>query len=206
MNLKESFRYQNFLENMLAYAGNSLTDREHSLTITKNHLRKKANAEAEDMMETVDVGEFFKNDDVLKFMTMLVEERSKLTNAIGKAKASIGFDLDAAIETNKFRQAVANRVKTMLRFTASKRTERGTDYKFNVEGNQTQYYYDIEVEANEAFDRSAAKDTMRKLILEADKVSAEIDSAMINTVVEYDAPFNVNDSFEDVMTDFLAKE
>lgn len=206
MNLKESFRYQNFLENMLAYAGNSLTDREHSLTITKNHLRKKANAEAEDMMETVDVGEFFKNDDVLKFMTMLVEERSKLTNAIGKAKASIGFDLDAAIETNKFRQTVANRVKTMLRFTASKRTERGTDYKFNVEGNQTQYYYDIEVEANEAFDRSVAKDTMRKLILEADKVSAEIDSAMINTMVEYDAPFNVNGSFEDVMTDFLAKE
>ena len=206
MNLKESFRYQNFLENMLAYAGNSLTDREHSLTITKNHLRKKANAEAEDMMETVDVGEFFKNDDVLKFMTMLVEERSKLTNAIGKAKASIGFDLDAAIETNKFRQTVANRVKTMLRFTASKRTERGTDYKFNVEGNQTQYYYDIEVKANEAFDRSVAKDTMRKLILEADKVSAEIDSAMINTMVEYDAPFNVNDSFEDVLTDFLSKE
>lgn len=206
MNLKESFRYQNFLENMLAYAGNSLTDREHSLTITKNHLRKKANAEAEDMMETVDVGEFFKNDDVLKFMTMLVEERSKLTNAIGKAKASIGFDLDTAIETNKFRQTVANRVKTMLRFTASKRTERGTDYKFNVEGNQTQYYYDIEVKANEAFDRSVAKDTMRKLILEADKVSAEIDSAMINTMVEYDAPFNVNDSFEDVMTDFLSKE
>lgn len=206
MNLKESFRYQNFLENMLAYAGNSLTDREHSLTITKNHLRKKANAEAEDMMEAVDVGEFFKNDDVLKFMTMLVEERSKLTNAIGKAKASIGFDLDAAIETNKFRQTVANRVKTMLRFTASKRTERGTDYKFNVEGNQTQYYYDIEVKANEAFDRSVAKDTMRKLILEADKVSAEIDSAMINTMVEYDAPFNVNDSFEDVMTDFLSKE
>lgn len=206
MNLKESFRYQNFLENMLAYAGNSLTDREHSLTITKNHLRKKANAEAEDMMETVDVGEFFKNDDVLKFMTMLVEERSKLTNAIGKAKASIGFDMDAAIETNKFRQTVANRVKTMLRFTASKRTERGTDYKFNVEGNQTQYYYDIEVKANEAFDRSVAKDTMRKLILEADKVSAEIDSAMINTMVEYDAPFNVNDSFEDVMTDFLSKE
>lgn len=206
MNLKESFRYQNFLENMLAYAGNSLTDREHSLTITKNHLRKKANAEAEDMMETVDVGEFFKNDDVLKFMTMLVEERSKLTNAIGKAKASIGFDLDAAIETNKFRQTVANRVKTMLRFTASKRTERGTDYKFNVEGNQTQYYYDIEVKANEAFDRSVAKDTMRKLILEADKVSSEIDSAMINTMVEYDAPFNVNDSFEDVMTDFLSKE
>lgn len=40
-----------------------------------------------------------------------------------------------------------------------------------------------EVKANEAFDRSVAKDTMRKLILEADKVSAEIDSAMINTLL-----------------------
>lgn len=91
MNLKESFRYQNFLENMLAYAGNSLTDREHSLTITKNHLRKKANAEAEDMMETVDVGEFFKNDDVLKFMTMLVEERSKLTKPSARRKRQLGL-------------------------------------------------------------------------------------------------------------------
>lgn len=108
MNLKESFRYQNFLENMLACSGNSLTDREHSLAITKNHLRKKANAEAEDVVETVDYGEFFHNDDVLRFMSRLVEEREKLTNAIGKAKASIGFDLDAAIETNKFRQSAAS--------------------------------------------------------------------------------------------------
>lgn len=205
MNLKESFRYQNFLENMLACSGNSLTDREHSLTITKNHLRKKANAEAEDVVETVDYGEFFHNDDVLRFMSRLVEEREKLTNAIGKAKASIGFDLDAAIETNKFRQSVASRVKTMLRFTTSKKMERGTDYKFNVEGNQTMYYYDIEVEAKEAFDRSKAKEIMRNLIQDADKTSAEIDAAMINTQVEYDAPFDVNDSFEDVMTEFLSK-
>lgn len=33
MNLKESFRYQNFLENMMAEAGSSLTSREHSLTV-----------------------------------------------------------------------------------------------------------------------------------------------------------------------------
>ena len=152
---------------------------------------EEANAEAEDVVETVDYGEFFHNDDVLRFMSRLVEEREKLTNAIGKAKASIGFDLDAAIETNKFRQSVASRVKTMLRFTASKKMERGTDYKFNVEGNQTMYYYDIEVEAKEAFDRSKAKEIMRNLIQDADKTSAEIDAAMINTQVEYDAPLTL---------------
>ena len=204
MNLKESFRYQNFLENMMSYAASSINDREHCLTITKWHLRHKANSDAEDMQEVVDFGEFNKNDDVLSFMVTLVEERSKLTNAIGQAKASIGFDLDAAVETNKFRQMVAQRAKAMLRFTSSKKMERGTDYKFNIEGNQTQYFYDIEVEAVEAFDRNRAKDLVRELMSEADKVSAEIDSAMINTVVDYNPPFNVNDSFEDVMAEFLA--
>lgn len=204
MNLKESFRYQNFLEGMMNCASSSLTDREHSLKVTKKHLRNKANADAEDMEETVDFGEFHKNDDVLAFMLFLVDERSKLTTAIGKAKASIGFDLDAAIETNKFRQTVANRTKTMLRYSASKRVERGIDYKFNVEGNQTQYYYDIEVETTEAFDRNRAKGVVRDIMVDADKASAEIDSAMINTAVEYEQPFNVNDSFEDVMEAFLA--
>lgn len=204
MNLKESFRYQNFLENMLRCASSSLIAREHSLAITKRHLRSKANSDAEDVVESVDFGEFFKNDDVLSFMEAIVSERSKLTNAIGAAKASVGFDLDAAIETNKFRQSVANSLRSMLRFTPSKRVERGTDYKFNVEGNQVQYYYDIEVESEEAFDRNNAKAVMRKMISESDDVSAKIDAAMINTTVEYVAPFNVNDSFEDVMTDFLA--
>lgn len=204
MNLKESFRYQNFLEGLMSCASTSLTDREHSLKVVKRHLRNKTNVDATDMEETVDYGDFYSNDSVLDFMLYLVEERSKLTVAIGKAKASIGFDLDAAIETNKFRQTVASRTKAMLRYTASKRVERGVDYKFNVEGNQSQYYYDIEVEATEAYDRNRAKGVIRDIMLEADEASAKIDSAMINTRVEYEPPFNVNDSFEDVMEEFLA--
>lgn len=204
MNLKESFRYQNFLEGMMVEAGNSLASREHCLTTIKRHLRSKANPDAQDMQEDVDVGEFYKNDDVLSFMLLLVDEREKLTNAIGKAKASIGFDIDAAVETNKFRQSVASRTKAMLRFVPAKRIEQGRDYKFNVEGNQTQYYYDIEVESTDAFDRGRAKDVVREIMSKADKVSAEIDAALINTQVEYEPPFNVNDSFDDVMEAFLA--
>lgn len=196
MNLKESFRYQNFLENMMAEAGSSLTSREHSLTVTKKHLRNKSNHEAQDMVETVDVGEFYMNDDVLSFMLLLVDERKKLTDAIGRAKASVGFDIDAAVETNKFRQTVAARTKAMLRFVPSKRIEQGRDYKFN---------YEIEVETTEAFDRGRAKSVVREIMLQADKASAEIDSALINTQVEYEPPFNVNDSFDDVMEEFLAK-
>lgn len=206
MNLKESFRYQNFLETMMDNAGYSLINREHSLVVAKRHLKSKVNPDVQDTNEVVDVGDFYRNDDVLRFMLMLVDEREKLTTAIEKAKSSVSFDLDAAIETNKFRQIVMRQAKTMLRYTASKKIEQGTDYKFNVEGNQTQYFYDIEVDIKENFDRKTAKSVVRELSAMADQLSASIDSAMINTQVDYKAPFDVNDSFEDVMEAFLEEK
>ena len=114
------------------------------------------------------------------------------------------LDIDAAIETNKFRQQLNNAVKRMLGFNNSKRTERGQSWKFNNEGVQSAYYYDVEVETQEAFDRAGAKEIAREAISKADKVSAEIDAALINCEVPYEPRFDVNDSFEDVMTGFLA--
>ena len=205
MNLKESFRYQNFLDDKLNEARYSIGDRNHALKVTKLHLKKKANPDAEDITEVVEVEDFIPNDDVVAFMCWLVEERQKLTEAICAAKASLGFSLDAAIEANKFRQYTASAVKGMLKYTPSKKTEQGRDYKFNVEGNQTPYYYDIETSFEEAFTRDSAKKVVRDMITAADKTSAEIDSAMINTVVDYTPVFDVNDSFEDVMAEFIAK-
>lgn len=207
MNLKESFRYQKFLETMMRSASTSIQMTGHCLTTTKVHKKNKANADVEDLTEVVECeSTFYPNDDVIKFMAWLVEEREKLTIAIGKAKASIGFDVDAAVETNKFRQILNVSVKGMLRQTPSKRTEQGRDYKFNVEGNQTPYYYDIEVVTEEAYDRNSAKAIMREMISASDKTSAEIDAAMINTVVDYTPVYDVNDSFDDVMSEFIEQK
>lgn len=205
MNLKESFRYQNFLDMMMRAASASIQHPDHCLKVTKTHLRKKANPDANDVTETVDGEVFFANDDVVAFMAWLVKEREKLTTAIGAAKISIGFDIDAAIETNKFRQTVNSSIKSMLRYTPTKRVEQGRDYKFNVEGNQTPYIYEIEVVSEEAYDKTGAKTLMREMISKADEVSAAIDAAMINTKVAYEPVFDVNETFDDVMTDFLAK-
>lgn len=205
MNLKESFRYQNFLNSMLSSASSSLVDVRHCLTTTKTHLRAKVNEGDEDIVETVDVGEFHKNDDVMAFMLYIIGEREKLTSAISCAKASVGFDLDAAVEANKFRQIVARNINMMLQYKSTKRTERGTSYKFNAEGNQMPYYYDIEVVTTENYSRDEAKAAVREIITHSDEVSAAIDAAMINTQVEYEAPFNVNDSFDDEMAIFLGK-
>ena len=205
MNLKESFRYQNFLDTMMRAAGVSISHRDHCLKVTKTHLRSKANPDAGDVTETVEGEVFFANDDVIAFMAWLVNEREKLTAAIGAAKSSIGFDIDAAVETNKFRQAVNSSIKNMLRYTATKRVEQGRDYKFNVEGNQTPYIYEIEVVSEEAYDKTGAKTMMREMISKADEVSAAIDAAMINSKVDYEPVFDVNETFDDVMTDFRKK-
>lgn len=205
MNLKESFRYQNFLDGLLRCATSSVSNRDHCLTVTKTHLRNKANPEVADVTETVEVEKFFKNDDVLSFMKLLVEEKLLLTQKISEAKADISeIDLDAAIESNKFRQQVSNAVRIMMRYTPRKTVEQGRDYKFNIEGNQTAYYYDIEVESVEAYDKDSAKELMRNMIATADKNSTLIDAALINTMVDYEPKFDVNDSFEDVMESFIA--
>lgn len=205
MNLKESFRYQNFLDGLLRCAVNSVSNRDHCLSVTKTHLRSKANPGITDVVESVEVEKFFKNDAVLAFMKFLVEEKLTLTQKISEAKASLaGIDLDAAIETNKFRQQVSNAIKAMMRYNPRKTLEQGRDYVFNAEGNQTPYFYNIEVESTEAYDRNAAKELMRSMIAAADKNSALIDAALINTKVEYEPKFDVNETFEDVMEIFIA--
>lgn len=204
MNLKESFRYQNFLDKMMRDACYSIQSSDHAFTVTKVHNKTKANPDAIDLSEVVEVDDFAPNDDVIRFMQWLIEEREKLTKAISAAKVAVGFDIDAAIETNKFRQAANTAVKRMLAHRAINRTERGQDYKFNAEGNQMPYYYEIEVTSTEAYSKAASKEFMRSVIANADKASADIDSAMINSTVDYIARFDVNESFEDVMAEFIA--
>lgn len=203
MNLKESFRYQKFLDELMNSAAESVNARNHCLNTTKVHKRNAANPEVEDMIEEVKCPDaFYPNDEVIEFMKTLIEEKRLLSEAIGKAKAALDFDLDAAIESNKQRQYMARVIKSMLRYTPSINTETCKDYKFNAEGNQMPYFYTVDVVTTEAFSRPLAKEAMKKIAAEADVISAKIDEAMVNAVVHYNPPYDVNDSFEDVMAEF----
>ena len=206
MNLKESFRYQKFLNKLGNEAYISLIDRDHCFKVTKNHMINKANPEDKDFVEEVEPSvEFYKNDDVLSFVQWLIAEKDKLSHAIGEAKAGLKFDIDAAIETNKLRRQCSEAIKNMLKISPDEKTEVGKSYKFNAEGNQVVYYYDIEVVSKDAFDRKEAKAAMKEMISNADKFSNAIDIALMETEVKYDPIFNVNDSFEEVMEEFINK-
>lgn len=203
MNLKESFRYQNFIESMLTTAKYNIGIPSHCLKITKTHKKQQVNADAVDLVEVVEAEDFQPNDAVIAFMVWLIQQREELTKAIGVAKSTIPFDLDAEISCNKSRQAVAEAIRDMLRIAPYKRTEQGRDYKFNIEGNQMPYVYEIEVIGEEAYDKQCAKDLMRSIIAKADIVSSKIDEAMINTHVDYEPSIDVNEDFDGAVEYFV---
>lgn len=202
MNLKESFRYQNFLDALEDSAMISLVDYTHCVQEKLIHHMNAANPDVEDKEEIVEVPEFPENDKVIRFMLKLIEEKEKLTTAIGKAKQTTPFDVESAVATNKFRQNLNKTIKVMLGRKPNKSVRRGSSFKFNAEGNQTQYYYDIDVVLTDRYDRDEAKRIMRKVIAKADEVSSEIDSVMINTAVDYDAPWDVNETFDEIIEVF----
>lgn len=204
MNLKEAFRYQNFLDRIFGSACSTIQYRDHSLNVVKRHLCNKVNQEAEDFEETVKTEEeFFKNDDVIAAMLFLIEEKEKLSVAINNAKKSITIDIDASTSVNKYRQQLNRALGAMMRYKTSSRFESAIGHKFNVAGDPVDYKYDVEIISTESYDRNSAKKTVRELNSISDKTSSEIDAAKINTNVDYTPVFDVNDSFEDVMNTFV---
>ena len=200
MNLKEAFRYQNFLDRLLNQTMATMSIQDNLLEVSKVHRRSKAISSAEDETEVAEVTELVVPDTAISLA---------LSKAIGVAKGNLAGgigDMDAAIEANKCRQSVAEKIRSMLRIKSGKKVERGTGYTFNGEGNQVPYIYDVEVTTTERFDRAKLKATMQDLLSEADKVSAQIDEAVVNTKVDYKAPWDVNASFEDILSALQVKE
>ena len=68
MNLKESFRYQNFIKTMFDEARSSITSIAHAYNVTKLHKRHEANPAAEDMPESPETPDYHENDKVIALM------------------------------------------------------------------------------------------------------------------------------------------
>lgn len=207
MNLKEAFRFQNKLNEVINTASCFLEHEDYVMKTTVEHLRKKVNADAED--ETIDTTKdrpyAFGVNDLVEFLLSMLQEKEKLYTAIEKAKQGTDYDMDSQIDLNMKRQSASRILRKMsnIRSQETILRGRGSDYKFNAEGNQVQYYYDLKKVSVIDFDRKKVKHLANQLITKADEVSTKIDQIMVNTNVEYTPLFNVNDSFEEAVDTFL---
>lgn len=207
MNLKESYRYANYLDNLLSTAYSYLRNKGFITTTKQNHLRSKANSDAQDEVINVqkpyDV-EFTPNS-VLDFIVKVIDEKEGLSNAIALAKANTEINIDNAIAMNKKKQGFVSVLNGMVDIKASETTT-GKAYKFDVNGEQKPYVYEICQTTSIDYNRTDVRNLIKKYLKETDDVSAKLDSIEINTKVDFNPSFDVNTSFEDSVVEYIDRK
>lgn len=201
MNLKESYRYANYLDNLLSTAYSYLRNKGFITTTKQNHLRSKANSEAND--EVIDVQkpydvEFTPNN-VVDFVVKIINEKEGLSNAIAVAKANTEINIDNAIAMNKKKQGFVSVLNGMADIKATEKQKNGSDYKFNAEGNQVAYYYTVVETTGIDFDRNDIRALAKKYLKETDEISAKLDTIEINTILDFEPKYDINSTFEELV-------
>lgn len=201
MNLKESYRYANYLDNLLNTAYRYLQNKGFVTTTKQNHLRSKANSEAVD--EIVEVQKPYDVDftpnDVINFIMNIIKEKELLVDAIAKAKANAEINIDNAISMNKRKQEFVCTLKHIVNLKPSEKISVGKSYKFNVAGDQVPYSYEVAETTTIDFDRNEVRKIIKKYLKETDEISANLDAVEINTILDFSPKYDVNDIFEDIV-------
>ena len=199
MNLKESYRYANYLDSLLNTAYTYLRNKGFVTTTTENHLRSKVNADAQD--EKIEVQKPFDVDftpnQVIDFVVDVLAEKEALVDAIANAKACAEINIDNAIAMNKKKQGFVGVLNSLANIKPSEKQRNGSDYKFNAEGNQVQYYYTVVETVGIDYDRKSVRLLSKKLLKETDEISAKLDAIEINTILDFEPRFDVNSTFEE---------
>lgn len=203
MNLKESYRYANYLDSLLNNAYLYLRTKGFVTTTRQNHLRSKANNEAED--EILDVQKPFDVDftpnNVIDFVVKVLAEKEALSKAIADAKAGTEINIDNAVAMNKKKQEFVGVLNGIVNLKPTEKTLAGRAYKFDINNEQKPYVYDITETTTIDFDRSDVKGLIRKYNKECDEISAKLDVIEINTEVSFVPKWDVNDVFEDIVAE-----
>ena len=210
MNLKDAFRAQNKLQSLMDEASDILQDRGNTLKVTTTHLRSKVMPEAPDaVVEESAPSEYAEHiNQVAAFLMAMLAEREKLSAAICDAKSRPPLDMDSETGLNRARQKLADIFRRMavLRNSEVVLTGGGSGYRFNGEGNQVSYRCDAKRVTTINFDRSKIRGMATELGRKADEVSAKLDQCIVNTVVDYSLPFEINDSFDVILSDFIQRQ
>lgn len=203
MTLKEAFRFQNKIQALMAEAQGILSKEKNITTVEKTTLQSKMNPGSEDITvtEIPDTEYSEQITDIVVLLMFLLNEREKLSQAIRKAKQGMEVDFDGEVSLNAKRQEIATLFRKMNEIRSSEvvLAGGGTGYKFNADGNQVSFRCDLKRVVSINFDRNKIKSYTAGLSKRSDQISAELDRAMVNTEVSYEAPFDVNDGFAEAL-------
>lgn len=184
-----------------------LSNKENLVVVTQEHLRSAANPDAKDeMLDATKERAFSQNvDTILAFVDAIIHEKYVLTIAINKAKAACPVDIDAETTRNSMLRNLYSALENICKIKSSERKIQGADFRFNINGEQMKYYYDVKETTTEDFDRANVKAMAKDMIKTADNVSSMLDHCMVETEVPFRPAFDVSDSVEDALNAFAAQ-
>ena len=136
---------------------------------------------------------------VVDFAVKAIDEKERLANAIAVAKANAEINIDNAVAMNKKKQGFVSVLNGMADIKATENIVSGSDYKFNQEGNQVKYFYNIEQSTVIDFDRNDIRNLVKKYLKETDEISTKLDIIEITTEVEFTPSWDINSKFEEVV-------
>ena len=203
MNLKEAFRFQNKLQRLMDEAMDILSREKNLVRVEKTALLHKVNPEAQDetTIELPETDYAEQITEIAELVMFLLSERGRLGAAIRAAKMGMDLDFDGEVSLNAKRQELAGVFRQMAEIRSSENVyaNAGVGYKFNAEGEQVSYRCNLKKVTSINFNRNKVRAFATGLSKKADQISAELDKRIVNTEVDYEPPFDVNDSFAEVL-------
>ena len=201
MNLKESYRYANYLDDLLSTAYTYLRNKGFVTTTIEEHLRKQSNPDVEN--ETIEVQrpfdvEFTPNN-VVDFVVKVIEEKEKLSESIAKAKGTTEINIDNAIAMNKKKQGFVSVLNGIADIKPSETKTTAKGYKFDINGEEKPYVYDVNRKTSINFDRTDVRNLIKKYLKETDEISAKLDLIEITTIVDFVPKWDINEKFEELV-------
>ena len=201
MNLKEAFTYQNYYDRLLGMVDAYLTNTNSTYQKTFTHLRHAVNSEAEDVVKVEIQSEKLPYDvaTFISFALDVLEEKEKMYVAIRKAKESAELDLDAAIGMNKTRKNLQSILMELYQKREYDIVTTGRDYKFNVNGEQVPYTYEINEKLTVEYDKKDVKKIIKSLDAKCNEISKQVDRLNVNLAVDITPKYTLDMDLEDCL-------
>lgn len=206
LTLKEAFAYQKYLQNLIDSLEIELARDVNVMQITAIHKKHAADRDAEDFTVDMTANRTFPGnpDDLIRFYAFLIDEKMDLTMDIYNAKKNLPIELDVELANNALRRMASKTLSRIIRTKKRKEVEKDEfGYRMNAEGNQVRYTYEVVETYREDYDRIKTKALSNRYKEEAERISNEIDKALLQPCVDFTPKISYDEELEDAYKVYL---
>jgi len=214
ISLKESFRILNILDQHTSSLLSYISNKSNSLKVEEIHLKSKVTENQDEVIDQTTERQYKCSvTDISFLISQLISQKLELSLSIENAKKDLFLDwqengenltLDTGILFAKKSRELSNNLKYLLDLKPSEAKSFGSDFIFNVEGNQVQYKFPIEKKTILDFDRNEINTLYKSMLNRSNTLSIQIEKAMMQDIVEFIPIYDILASTSEIVEEYLA--